>query len=156
MKKNLVSAVTNYIGAWQALYKCKPGSVNGICNNDDDRVDFAAAAFKTPADVRVHKALLEAYEQGGVVPSDFPKSVRDDVFCGAAGRLASKPPASPPAARRTADETHFRFRCRHRSRQHRGRDVLLASEGGGREADPIVNSATRQGQDPWMANERTT
>jgi hypothetical protein len=76
MKKNLVEAVTNYIGAWQAIAGCKFGT----CNTDDKKLDAAAAAFKTPADVRVHKALAEAYEQGGVTRDDFPKSVRNDVF----------------------------------------------------------------------------
>jgi hypothetical protein len=76
MKKNLVEAVTNYIGAWQQMAHCK----FGICNTDDASLDAAAAAFKTPADVRVHNALAEAYEEGGIGQGDFPKSVRSNVF----------------------------------------------------------------------------
>ena len=76
MKKNLVEAVTNYINAWQIMAHCK----FGICNGDDASLDAAAAAFKTPADVRVHKELAEAFEQGGIDKSDFPKHVRSNVF----------------------------------------------------------------------------
>lgn len=79
MKKHLVAAVTNYTQAWQALYRCKAG-VGGCPRNEDERIDAAAAAFQTPADVRVHEALREAYEQGGVGPADFPKSVRDNIY----------------------------------------------------------------------------
>ncbi|MGH6738379.1 MAG: hypothetical protein ACREDY_04995 [Bradyrhizobium sp.] len=76
MKKNLVAALTNYTGAWGAMAGCKAGT----CSGDDDKLDVAAAAFKTPADLRVHKELREAFEQGGVTRNDFPKSVRNDVF----------------------------------------------------------------------------
>jgi hypothetical protein len=79
MKKNLVEAVTKYTLAWRTLYNCKAG-VNGCPRNEDDRIDYAAAAFKTPADARVHEALREAYEQGGVGRDDFPRSVRDDIY----------------------------------------------------------------------------
>ena len=75
MKKNLVAAVTNYTNAWQTMAGCK----FGICN-DDKKLDAAAAAFQTAADVRVHAALRDAYEQGGVGPADFPKSVRDNIY----------------------------------------------------------------------------
>jgi hypothetical protein len=46
MKKNLVSAVTNYIGAWKAMAFCKPG-VDGCPSRSDQRLDAAAAAFWT-------------------------------------------------------------------------------------------------------------
>ena len=92
MKKNLVSAVTNYTRAWQAKFNCKAG-VDGCPANEDDRIDFAAAAFKSAADVPVHKALAEAYAQGGVGPADFPKSVRDDIYL-----FSRMPPPGPQAA----------------------------------------------------------
>jgi hypothetical protein len=79
MKKNLVEAVTNYMKAWRAKFQCRPG-VDGCPKNEDDRIDSAAAAFKTPADVRVHKALREAYEQGGVDRADFPQPIRRDIY----------------------------------------------------------------------------
>lgn len=91
MKKNLIAAVTNYTSAWQAKFHCRAG-VDGCPKNDDDRIDFAAAAFKTPADVRVHQALREAYEQGGVGPEDFSKSVRNDIY------LFSRMPFGGPQA----------------------------------------------------------
>jgi hypothetical protein len=50
------------------------------CSGDDKRIDAAAKAFQTPADVRVHEALREAYEQGGIDKKDFPKSIRNNIF----------------------------------------------------------------------------
>jgi hypothetical protein len=96
MKKNLVAAVTNYISAWQKMAGCK----FGICNTDDKKLDAAAAAFKTPADVSVHKALAEAYEQGGITKEDFPKAVRNDVFMWTGMPFGSGPEAACIASRR--------------------------------------------------------
>jgi hypothetical protein len=79
MKKNLVAAVTNYTQAWQAKYHCR-GGANGCPKDEDEREDAARAAFKTAADVRVHEALREAYEQGGIGPEDFHKSVREEIY----------------------------------------------------------------------------
>jgi hypothetical protein len=76
MKKNLISAVTNYTSAWGEMAGCKFGT----CSGDDKRMDAAAKAFQTPADARVHEALREAYEQGGIDKQDFPKSVRGDIY----------------------------------------------------------------------------
>ena len=78
MKKNLVMAVTNYIKAWRAKYHCKAG-VDGCPTNEDERIDAARDAFKTPADVRVHKELREAYDQGGITKADFP-SIGHEAF----------------------------------------------------------------------------
>jgi hypothetical protein len=75
MKKNLVSAATNYTNAWGEMAGCK----FGMCG-DDKKLDAAAAAFQTPADVRVHQEMREAFEQGGIGKDDFPKSVRNNVF----------------------------------------------------------------------------
>jgi hypothetical protein len=79
MKKNLVAAVTGYIEAWRIKFNCRPG-VDGCPKNEDARIETAAAAFKTAADLRVHAALREAYEQGGVGPEDFPGSVRNYIY----------------------------------------------------------------------------
>ena len=76
MKKNLVSAATNYTNAWGEMAGCKFGA----CSGDDKKLDAAAAAFQTPADVRVHQEMREAFEQGGIGKDDFPKSVRNNVF----------------------------------------------------------------------------
>jgi hypothetical protein len=76
MKKNLVEALTNYTNAWATMAGCKLG----ICNGDDKKRDAAAAAFKTPADERVHSSLREAFEQGGITRDDFPKAIRTHVL----------------------------------------------------------------------------
>jgi hypothetical protein len=78
MKKNLVSAVTNYTRAFQAALNCKAG-VDGCPATDSDRANAAREAFKTPADIRVQKELREAYEQGGITKADFP-SVGGEAF----------------------------------------------------------------------------
>jgi len=79
MKKNFVTALTNYTQAWYAMAYCRAG-VGGCPNSSNDRLDAAAAAFKTPADVRVHQALRDAIEQGGVSRDDFPRLLRNHVF----------------------------------------------------------------------------
>ena len=75
MKANLVRAATNYTNAWGELAGCRAG----FCN-DDKKLETAAAAFQTPADARVHQAMREAFEQGGVSKADFPKLVHGNVF----------------------------------------------------------------------------
>jgi len=79
MKKNLVQALTNYTQAWKALAFCKAG-VDGCPASSNDRLDAAAAAFKSPADVSVQQALREAVDQGGLSKEDFPGSIRQNVF----------------------------------------------------------------------------
>ena len=79
MKKNLVAALTGYTNAWFVMAHCKPG-VDGCGKTVSDRLDAAAAAFKTPADVNVHRALREAVNKGGLAREDFPSAIRDNVF----------------------------------------------------------------------------
>jgi hypothetical protein len=79
MKKNLVTAIKNYVNAWHAMAYCKAG-VNGCPKSDDARLEAAAAAFKTPADIRVHKAWKDAIDQGGIWFDDFPASMREEIF----------------------------------------------------------------------------
>jgi hypothetical protein len=79
IKSNLVEAQTNYTKAWQAMFYCRLG-VGDCPAKEDDRYDRAVAAFKTPADIRVHDALQEAYDQGGIDRDDFPTTVRKDVY----------------------------------------------------------------------------
>lgn len=78
-KKNFVAALTNYVQAWHAMAFCRPG-VGGCPTRADERLDTAAAAFKTPLDLRVHEAARNAIEQGGISPDDFPRSLRTYVF----------------------------------------------------------------------------
>jgi hypothetical protein len=71
MKKNLVAALSAYAKAWTEKAGCK----FGICS-DDHKLDTAAAAFSTPADMRVREALRGAFEKGGISRDDFPASIR--------------------------------------------------------------------------------
>jgi hypothetical protein len=79
MRSNLVTALTNYTQAWYEKAYCRPG-VGDCPRTSDDRLDAAAAAFKSPADIRVHEALRKAIAQGGIGRDDFPKSLRRYVF----------------------------------------------------------------------------
>jgi hypothetical protein len=79
MRTNLVQALTNYTQAWKALAFCKAG-VDGCPAGSDDRLDAAAAAFKSPADLRVQQALREAIDEGGLSKGDFPSPIRQNVF----------------------------------------------------------------------------
>jgi hypothetical protein len=72
MKKNLVDALSAYAKAWTEMAGCK----SGICSGDDHRIDKAAGAFSTPADMRVRAALRAAFEKGGVSRNDFSPSLR--------------------------------------------------------------------------------
>jgi hypothetical protein len=77
MKKNLVEALTRYVNAWAEMSGCK----SIFCGGGDDRKrEAAAAAFKTPADVRVHEAVRDAINKGGIGKNDFPKSIRQHAF----------------------------------------------------------------------------
>jgi hypothetical protein len=92
MKKNLVAALSSYVMAWSDMAFCKPG-VGGCPSNSDERLDTAAAAFKTPADMNMHKVLREAIRQGGISREDFPSAIRRHVFL-----MSGSPPAEPEAA----------------------------------------------------------
>ena len=72
MKKNLVAALSAYAKAWSEMAGCK----SGVCGGGDHRIDNAAAAFSTPADMQVRETLRAAFEKGGVSRQDFPASIR--------------------------------------------------------------------------------
>ena len=92
MKKNLVAAMSNYVTAWLGMAFCQPGTV-GCASSSDERLDTAAAAFKTPADLNMHKVLHEAIQQGGISREDFPAAIRRHVF-----QMSGVPPTEPKAA----------------------------------------------------------
>jgi hypothetical protein len=102
MKKNLVAALTSYVTAWSDMAFCKPG-VGGCSTNSDERLDTAAAAFKTPADINMHKVLREAIRQGGISRDDFAAPIRRHVFL-----MSGTPPAEPAAACHAARNTASR------------------------------------------------
>jgi hypothetical protein len=92
MKKNMVTAVTNYVSAWLNIAHCTPAV--GVCPaSRSARFDAATAAFGTPADANVLAAMRKATEQGGITPDDFPSSIRDDV-----GLWIGTPVGEPQAA----------------------------------------------------------
>jgi hypothetical protein len=75
MKKNLVEAMTLYVSAWSAMSGCNKPFCGG-----DEQLEAARAAFNTPADVRVHAAVRDAINKGGIGKDDFPKSIRTHAF----------------------------------------------------------------------------
>ena len=79
IRANLIEALTNYARAWYELTNCRPGG-SDCPDSGDDRSNAAAAAFKTPADIRVHDALRKALEQGGISREDFPAPLRPYVY----------------------------------------------------------------------------
>lgn len=79
MKSNLIEATTAYTRAWQAKRGCKR-AMFGMMSCNDKQIDEAAEAFSTPLDDRVKAALFAAFDQKGVVKSDFPEDVRFDVL----------------------------------------------------------------------------
>jgi hypothetical protein len=79
IRSNFVTALTNYARAWYEMAHCRPG-VDGCPRSEDDRFDAAAAAFRTPADIRVHEAVHDASQQGDLSRDDFPAQLRGHVF----------------------------------------------------------------------------
>ena len=91
-RKNLIEALSNYTMAWYDMTFCKPG-VGGCSSSTDERLDSAAAAFKTPADAHAQEALSRAIGKGGISREDFPSTIRPHVF-----RWSGSPPAKPREA----------------------------------------------------------
>jgi hypothetical protein len=79
IRSNFVTALTNYARAWYEMAHCRPG-VGGCPRSEDDRFDAAAAAFRTPAYIRVHEAVHDASQQGDLSRDDFPAPLRGHVF----------------------------------------------------------------------------
>ena len=102
MKSNLIAAVTAYTRAWQEKLDCwRPQNMLMFCS--DQKLKEAAATFSTPLDLRVQAALAEAFEQKGVVKTDFPSSMRFDVlhFAGS-GLWSDESPICVPRMRASA------------------------------------------------------
>lgn len=79
MKQNLVAAVTAYTRAWQQKLNCsRPMGMLMFC--PEKNLKETAATFSTPFDVRVKEALNAAFEQKGIVRTDFPSAVRSDML----------------------------------------------------------------------------
>jgi hypothetical protein len=102
-KKALVAALTRYTTAWDKMARCTPGVGGCPSGSVSDRLDAAAAAFKTPADVHVHEALRKAIDQGGITPEDFPSSIRNYVFLWS-GRPFGEPKAACIIARQSQSQ----------------------------------------------------
>jgi len=83
-RANFVEALTSYTRAWYQMANCRPGG-SDCPDNGGDRSKAAAAAFKTPADIRAHDAVRKAFEQGGVSREDFPAPLRPYVYVLAQG-----------------------------------------------------------------------
>jgi len=79
IRSNFVTALTDYVRAWHEMAHCSPG-VGGCPRREDDRFEAAAAAFRAPADIRVHEAAQKAWEQGDLSRDDFPSPLRGYVF----------------------------------------------------------------------------
>jgi hypothetical protein len=79
MKSNLIEATTAYTRAWQAKLGCKR-TMFGMMSCSDKQIEEAADTFSTPLDDRVKAALFAAFDQKGVVKTDFPEDVRFDVL----------------------------------------------------------------------------
>jgi hypothetical protein len=78
MKSNLIEAVTAYTRAWQEKLNCSgPPNMRMFCA--DKNWKAAADTFSTPLDVRVRDALKAAFDQHGVLKTDFPEQVRFDM-----------------------------------------------------------------------------
>jgi hypothetical protein len=90
MKSNLIAALTAYTRAWQEKMDCpRPQNMLMFCG--DKKLKEVAETFSTPLDIRVKEAMDRAFEQRGIVKTDFPASVRFDVLQFAGPGLWSDP-----------------------------------------------------------------
>jgi hypothetical protein len=99
-KQNVIEALTAYTRAWQKKIDCpRPQHMLMFCG--DAKVKAASETFSTPLDQRVHDALHEAFEQHGVVQTDFPEDVRFDMlqFSGPGLWINEQSPLCLPRAR---------------------------------------------------------
>ena len=78
VKTNLIDALTTYTRAWQATRGCGRNFL-GMTTCSDEQVKRGADSVNTPLDKRVRAALESAFEQKGIVKTDFPNDVREDV-----------------------------------------------------------------------------
>lgn len=94
MKANLVKALTAYTESYLKILNCP---VLMTCRSAN--FEASAAAFTTPLDKQVKDALHEAFEMGGISPSDFPKRIGFEMqqFAGYHGNS----PSSCMASRQT-------------------------------------------------------
>ncbi|MBH5388997.1 hypothetical protein [Bradyrhizobium diversitatis] len=101
MKANLVAATTAYARAYMKIFDCPNPMMAMFCS--EKKRDEANAAFSTPLDIRVRAALAEAFEQKGVVETDFPEELRLTVKQFAGPGLWSEPsPVCLPRMRAAA------------------------------------------------------
>jgi hypothetical protein len=79
MKSNLIEALTAYTRAWQEKMDC-PRPMNMLMFCSEAKLKEVADTFSTPLDIRVKAALHEAFDQRGILKTDFPDSVRLDML----------------------------------------------------------------------------
>ena len=78
-KQNLIEALTAYTRAYRKKLNCpRPQNMLMFCS--DEKVKAASDTFSTPLDIRVKTAFHEAFEQHGVVQTDFPEDIRFDML----------------------------------------------------------------------------
>ena len=81
MKANLVAAMRAYAAADYQIRKC-----NVMLGTCDAAFEKATAVYSTPFDLRVRKALEEAFEKGGISKADFPSELQMSVMMFANGQ----------------------------------------------------------------------
>ena len=81
MKANLVAALRAYAAADYQIRKC-----NVILGTCDAAFEKATAVYSTPFDLRVRRALEEAFEKGGISKADFPSELQMSVMMFANGQ----------------------------------------------------------------------
>lgn len=102
-KQNLIEALTTYTRAYQKKMNCpRPQNMLMFCS--DEKVKAASETFSTPLDIRVKAAFHEAFEQHGVVQTEFPEDIRFDMlqFAGPGLWINEQSPVCLPRERASA------------------------------------------------------
>lgn len=78
MKQNLISALTVYTRMWQRALDCaRPAGMVMFCEKNLAAVN---EKFSTSLDVQIRQAMSDAFDQKGIVKTDFPDDVRADML----------------------------------------------------------------------------
>lgn len=134
MKANLTAALTAYAKAWADMAGCK-----GMRCDDDKKLDAAAAAFRSPADMRLREAAGKAFAQGGISLAEFDPALRSFVgsFAGRPGNATSACASGAPP------------------QQHQWRPLPITAQSNPSPRPPPPRRSAVAGSDqPWANNER--
>jgi hypothetical protein len=108
MRDRYIAAATKYARAWLSIAPCFPRC--GGNRTEEDQLNRAARAFKTPFDDRVTEAMAAAHKTDTIREGDFTPDVV--LWVAMRSRDIAMNPAADPAARKGVRESRAPLTCR--------------------------------------------